>query len=73
VQEELAILLIDLGEKALYFLVKTQFLFLLCVENQLFSGLALAKVGQRGWLVPFIKQLVKGELKCRRQPLEGFK
>ena len=60
-------------EKPLYFLVETQFLFLLCVENQLFGRLAFAQVGQRRWLVPLIKQLVEGKFERRSQPLEGFK
>ena len=60
-------------EKPLYFLVETQFLFLFCVENQLFCCLAFAEVGERRWLVSLKEQLVEGEFKRRRQPLEGFK
>ena len=72
VQKKLAVLFVDPGEKSPYFLVETQFLFLICVQNQLCGRLALAQVRQGGWLVPFIEQLVKGKFERRRQPLEGF-
>ena len=73
VQQELAVLLFDPAEKPLYLLVKTQFLFLFCVENQLFCCLAFAEVRERRWLVTLKEQMVEGEFKRRRQPLEGFK
>jgi hypothetical protein len=65
VQQELAILLVDSTEESLYFLVKAQFLLLLCVENQLFCGLALAEVRERRWLITLKKQMVEGEFKRR--------
>jgi hypothetical protein len=42
VQQELAVLLVDPGEKPFHFLIETHFFFLICVENQLFGRLAFA-------------------------------
>ena len=72
VEQELPVLLIDLGEKPFYLLKEAQFLFLLDVENQLFRGMTLAEIRQGWFCIPFEEKLIEGDFQCRRKSLQGF-